>query len=103
MDLTDIIGFSDSDRILISQHAKNRMFERSINLEDILSCLAECDIIAKYEDDKPFPSCLVLGKDKHGQWLLDQGKWYFLGEDGGMLANQWLYEGGKWYFLNLSK
>ena len=45
MDLTDIIGFSDSDRILISQHAKNRMFERSINLEDILSCLAECDII----------------------------------------------------------
>lgn len=34
------------------------------------------------------------------QWLLDQGKWYFLGEDGGMLANQWLYEGGKWYFLN---
>ena len=34
------------------------------------------------------------------QWLLDQGKWYFLGEDGGMLANQWLFEGGKWYFLN---
>lgn len=67
MDLTDIIGFSDSDRILISQHAKNRMFERSINLEDILSCLAECDIIAKYEDDNPFPSCLVLGKDKHGK------------------------------------
>ena len=61
MDLTDIMGVSDSDRILISQHAKNRMFERSINLEDILSCLAECDIIAKYEDDKPFPSCLVLG------------------------------------------
>ena len=44
MDLTDIIGVSDSDKILISQHAKNRMFERSINLEDILSCLAECDI-----------------------------------------------------------
>ena len=41
MDLTDIMGVSDSDRILISQHAKNRMFERSINLEDILSCLAE--------------------------------------------------------------
>ena len=36
MDLTDIMGVSDSDRILISQHAKNRMFERSINLEDIL-------------------------------------------------------------------
>ena len=67
MDLTDIIGVSDSDRILISQHAKIRMFERGINLEDILSCLAECDIIAKYEDDKPFPSCLVLGKDKHGK------------------------------------
>ena len=24
-------------------------------------------VIAKYEDDKPFPSCLVLGKDKHGK------------------------------------
>ena len=34
------------------------------------------------------------------QWLMDQGKWYFLGEDGGMLANQWLFEGEKWYFLN---
>ncbi len=29
------------------------------------------DILAKYEDDKPFPSCLVLGKDKHGkQYIL---------------------------------
>ena len=59
MDLTDIIGVSDSDRILISQHAKNRMFERGINLEDILSCLAECDIIPTltvYIVKKPYKS-----------------------------------------------
>lgn len=67
MELTDILGFSDPDKILISQHAKNRMYERNINFGDILSCLEDCDIIAKYEDDKPFPSCLVLDKDQYGK------------------------------------
>jgi len=31
---------------------------------------------------------------------LDKGLWYFLGEDGGMLANQWLFDKGEWYYLS---
>ena len=33
---------------------------------DSASCLADCAIITDYDDDKPFPSSLILGKSKKG-------------------------------------
>lgn len=53
---------SDSN-IAITKHAKNRLVERGIMLDDIISGIASGEIIKQYEDDKPFPSCLILGKD----------------------------------------
>ena len=35
--------------------------ERGIMVSDIISCIASGEIIEQYEDDKPFPSCLILG------------------------------------------
>ena len=67
MDIKDIIGFSDLEKIIVSKHAKSRMTERNIYIEDVISCLADCEIIANYDDDKPFPSCLTLGKSKKGK------------------------------------
>lgn len=56
---------SDST-IAITKHAKNRLIERGVTLDDIISSVVSGEIIKQYEDDKPFPSCLILGKDTNG-------------------------------------
>lgn len=50
-------------RMAITQHAKNRLFERNISISDVSHCISVGEIIKQYEDDRPFPSCLILGKD----------------------------------------
>jgi hypothetical protein len=51
------------EKVAMTLHAKKRMEERDIKVNDILNCIASGEIIKQYEDDKPLPSCLVLGKD----------------------------------------
>lgn len=36
---------------------------------------------------------------KSDGWLVDGGKWYYLGTDGIMYANRWLRDGEWWYYL----
>jgi len=45
-----------------SGHAIQRMFARKIAETDIITVIRNGEIIARYPDDKPFPSCLLLGK-----------------------------------------
>ncbi len=33
-------------------------------------------------------------------WFLDNGSWYYLKEDGSMLANQWQYYKDSWYYFD---
>ena len=49
------------EQIAITEHARQRLIERKITVNDIIRCIAEGEIIKQYEDDKPFPSCLILG------------------------------------------
>jgi hypothetical protein len=51
------------DRVAITIHAKKRMEEREVRVDDILNCIDSGEIIEQYEDDTPIPSCLILGKD----------------------------------------
>jgi len=54
--------------IALTKHAKNRLHERIITIEDIKAAIQTGEIIKQYEDDKPFSSCLLLGRtvqDKH--------------------------------------
>ena len=43
-------------------HAVERMFERGISMEDVRQVIQSGKVIEDYPNDKPFPSCLVLGK-----------------------------------------
>lgn len=43
-----------------SSHAVQRMFERKINKNSVISAIKEGEVIADYPDDKPYPSCLIL-------------------------------------------
>lgn len=47
--------------ISFSGHAVKRMFERSIEPEEVEFVLRQGKVIAAYPDDTPYPSCLMLG------------------------------------------
>ena len=48
-------------RIISTVHAYQKMMERSISKEDVMTCIKEGKIIRKYEDTKPFPAYLSSG------------------------------------------
>lgn len=58
-----------SERIAITRHAKLRLEERGIKVKDVERCIDTGEIIMQYEDDKPLPSCLILGKDVEGKGM----------------------------------
>ena len=49
------------EKLLISGHGFQRMFERYITVTDVESILNDGEIIKEYLDDKPYPSYLLLG------------------------------------------
>ena len=51
----------DFKSVVFSGHAVRRMFEWGIRRDEVLEVLREGEGIAEYPEDKPFPSCLVLG------------------------------------------
>ena len=53
--------------IAVTKHAKNRLVERKISILDIISVIKHGEIIKQYEDDRPLPSCLILGSDINGK------------------------------------
>ena len=66
--LGDIINAIQADRVRISDHAKDEAKEDSLLLEDIFFSVCEQGaIIEQYPSDKPFPSCLILGKTQEGR------------------------------------
>ena len=49
------------ESVVFSGHAVRRMFERAIGESDVKTVLQAGETIARYEDDSPFPSELLLG------------------------------------------
>lgn len=48
--------------IIFSRHALEQMFARNISVEEVTVVLREGQAIEVYSDDKPYPSCLLLGR-----------------------------------------
>lgn len=61
MDIEDLRTLNKPEHIAITEHARRRLVERGISVNDIIRCIDTGEIIKQYEDDKPFPSCLILG------------------------------------------
>jgi hypothetical protein len=51
----------ESGEILISNHARVRMFERNISTDDLITIISSGEIIEEYHDDEPCPSVLIVG------------------------------------------
>jgi len=61
ININNLRNLCHDKNIAITKHAKNRLTERGITVSDIQSAIQTGEIIKQYEDDKPFPSCLLLG------------------------------------------
>jgi hypothetical protein len=57
-----------NDAVLISGHARVRMFERNISTDDLMEVLSSGEIIEEYPDDDPCPSALILGFINHAAY-----------------------------------
>lgn len=47
-------------------HARERAALRKITMSEIKEAMLCGEIIEKYPDDKPFPSCLIMGQVREG-------------------------------------
>ena len=52
-------------QVIFSRHAVERLFQREISPEAISDLLQSGEVIARYPDDKPYPSVLLLGFAQH--------------------------------------
>ena len=68
----------DYDHIVFSGHANRQMFDRGIAKNDVVEVIKNGQIIIDYPDDRPYPSCLILGlidkKPIHVVFALDKKK-----------------------------
>lgn len=69
IDMECLKNMNQADKIAITEHARQRLTERGITVDDIICGIKTGEIIRQYEDDKPFPSCLILGKSESGVYI----------------------------------
>lgn len=62
IDINELRKYAKPENLLITEHARQRLIERNIKVKNIIDCINSGEIIKQYEDDKPFPSCLISGK-----------------------------------------
>ena len=69
IDIEQLKVLNKAEQIAITEHGRQRLVERAITVSDIVHCIATGEIIKQYEDDKPFPSCLILGKTLNDEYI----------------------------------
>ena len=61
--------FVRTGKIRWTNHCVVRLFQRNISQEDIENALLNGEIIEEYENDYPYPSCLVYGVNLNNKVL----------------------------------
>ena len=69
VDIEKLKIINKRENIVITEHARRRLIERGITLADVIQCLSSGEIIKQYDDDRPFPSCLVMGMSRNNKYL----------------------------------
>jgi hypothetical protein len=59
--IDDLIEAFRSSRYRITDHAVEEAYSDDLNFNHILESIYNGEVIEDYPDDRPFPSCLVLG------------------------------------------
>lgn len=69
LNISEFQKMNQLEKIAITKHGRTRMEERGISTDDVVNGINTGEIIKQYEDDKPLPSCLVLGKSCTGKMI----------------------------------
>ena len=69
MTIEEIVLLCKEQSVCWTGHILERIFRREISMDDVTTVLTNGEIIEKYPNDYPFPSCLVLGHTKEGKPL----------------------------------
>ena len=69
IDIDSLRRMNKPEHIAITEHARQRLIERGITVNDIVKCISTGEIIKQYEDDKPLPSCLILGMAANNSYI----------------------------------
>ena len=69
LQIDDLRKLCTNDSIIMTAHVINRCNERDIVSDSIINVIMHGEIIKQYEDDKPFPSCLLLGMSINGKYM----------------------------------
>jgi hypothetical protein len=67
MDIENIFNAIRTSRVRITDHADEEAFADSLTYEEIYSSVIQGEIIEDYPNDKPYPSCLILGGNFAGE------------------------------------
>jgi hypothetical protein len=69
VNIENLRKYYEKDMVFITGHAAERFKQRGIKAKDIKNAVSNGEIIEQYPEDFPFPSCLILGKDRKDQWI----------------------------------
>ena len=61
LNIQKVRKFVTDEKIRWTNHVVIRLFQRNISQEDIENALLNGEIIEEYQNDYPYPSCLVYG------------------------------------------
>jgi len=62
MDIAELLlKARDCHTLVFSGHAVQRMFERGVTETEVRGVIEAGEVIASYPDDRPYPTCLMLG------------------------------------------
>lgn len=63
MDIEEIIESIKAERVRITDHADEEIHNDDLTFEEVFASVVSGEIIESYPLDKPYPSCLVYGKN----------------------------------------
>ncbi|MGF1615841.1 MAG: DUF4258 domain-containing protein [Gammaproteobacteria bacterium] len=81
MDIEDLVDAIRNSRVRITDHADEKAVDDELTFDEIYFSVMHGEIIEDYPNDKPYPGCLVMGKNFtnepiHSVWAYKSGnKW----------------------------
>lgn len=78
MDIEDLIVAIRNSLVRITDHTDEEAVDDELTFDEIYFSVMHGEIIEEYPNDKPYPSCLVLGKNFAGEpihsvWAYNSG------------------------------
>ena len=67
MDIQNIFSAIQNSRVKITEHADEEAFDDEVRYEEIFFSVFHGEVIEDYPDNKPYPSCLIFGRNFSGE------------------------------------